>query len=161
MNEQVGVLAPTRQLLQRSVLVVGEHRDLVVGGKRKSRRALIDPVSKGWDRVHQKMRRDAQATHLERLTRIPLDELHLRRHVVEAHRKVGGIHLVRERRLQRFGRTRRSHDREMRAGHKSWWKERKSLDVIEVRVGDEEVEPAAALTVRTRCRARQCPNRSR
>ncbi len=89
--------------------------------------------------MHQKMRRDAQPTHLERLTRIPLDELHLRRHVVEAHRKVGGIHLVRERRLQRLGRTRRPDDREMRARHESGWKERKSLDVVEVRVGDEEV----------------------
>src|SRR5260370_40777447 len=79
MHEQVGVLAPTCHVLQRSVLVVREHRNLVVGGKSKSRRALIDPVSKRWDRMHQKVRRDTQPTPLERFTPIPPPTLYLPR----------------------------------------------------------------------------------
>src|SRR5947209_18593475 len=70
-DEQVGVLAPARHFLERSVFVIGEHRDLVVGCKRKTRRALVDPITKRWDGMHQEMRRDSQAADLERLSRIP------------------------------------------------------------------------------------------
>ena len=99
-DQQVGILAPARHVLQRSVRVVGKHRDFVVGRKRKSRRALVDPVSESRDRMHEEMWRDAQAGDLEGLSRVALDELHLGRHVIEAHREVGRVRLVRERRLQ-------------------------------------------------------------
>ena len=138
-DQQVGVLAPARQVLQRSVRVVGEHRDFVVGRKGKAGRALIDPVPESRDRMHEEMRRDAQAGHLESLPRVSLDELHLSRHVVEPHRKVRGVHLVRERRLQGLRGAGRTDDRQMRSWHKCGREERESLDVVEVGVRDEQV----------------------
>src|SRR5439155_24503108 len=76
-HEQVGVAAPVREILHRSVGAVGEQRDLVVGRKRETRGALVDAVTESRDRMHQEMRRDAQRADLERLAWVPLDELHL------------------------------------------------------------------------------------
>ena len=89
--------------------------------------------------MHQEVGRDAQAPYLERLTRVALDELHVRRHVVEAHREIGGIHLVGKRRLQRLGRARRADDGQMSAGNESRREERKALDVVQVCVRDQQV----------------------
>src|SRR6266566_5085342 len=139
MDEKVGILAPGRQVLQLSILIVGKHRDLVVGRKGETRGALVDSVTKRWNRVHQQMRGDAKAAYLESLARVPLDELHLRRHVVEAHRKVRGIHLVCERGLQRLRGTGRADDREVGTRHERRREKRKTLDVIEVGMRDQEM----------------------
>src|SRR3989454_11443816 len=89
--------------------------------------------------MHQEMWRDAQRADLERLAWVPLNELHLGRHVAQPHRKVGRVSLVRERSLQRFRRTRWSDDRQMSPRHERRQKEWKSLDVVKVRVGDQEM----------------------
>ena len=82
---------------------------------------------------------DAQRADLECLARVALDELHLRGHVAQAHREVGGVGLIRKRRLQRLGGARRSDDGKHRARHERGQKKWKALDVIEVRVRDQEV----------------------
>ena len=138
-HQEIGVAAPVGEVLQRPVGSVGEQRDLVVGRKRETRGALVDAVTESRDRMHQEMRRDAQRADLERLAWVPLDELHLGRHVAQPHRKVGRVSLVRERGLQRFRRTRRSDDRQMSPRHERRQKEWKALDVVEVRVGDQEM----------------------
>ena len=89
--------------------------------------------------MHQEMRRDPQPAHLEGLAGIPLDELHLGGHVAQPDRKVGRVGLVGERRLQRLRGTRRPDDREVRSGDKRRQEEGKPLDVVEVRVSDQEM----------------------
>ena len=139
MHQQVGVPAPVGELFQRPIGAVGEERDLIVGGKRETRRSLVDEVAEGWDRMHQQVRSDAQCANLESLALIALDELHLRRHVAQADGKVRGVGLVGERGLQRFRRASRPNDRQMGAGNERRQKKRKPLDVVEVSVRDQQV----------------------
>src|SRR5258708_2978069 len=85
------------------------------------------------------MLRDAQPSALEGLGGIALDELHFGRHVAEPDGEVSRVHLIRERRLQRFRRTGGSDDGQVRARNKRRQEEWKSLDVVEMRMGDEKV----------------------
>jgi hypothetical protein len=65
--------------------------------------------------MHEQVGRDPQTADLERLARVALDELHLGRHVIQPDREVSGVHLVRECGLQRLGRARWAHYRQVRA----------------------------------------------
>src|SRR5207248_7645422 len=138
-DQEVRVATPVGQVLQRSVGAVGEQRDLVVGRKCEARGALIDPVAERRNWMHQKMRRDAHRTDVEGVSGVPLDEFHLGRHVAQTNRKVGGIGLVCECGLQRLCGTGRPDDGEVRPRHEGRKKKRKTLDVIEVRVSDQQM----------------------
>jgi len=59
--------------------------------------------------------------------------------MVETHRKVRRVHLVGEGGLQRLRRTRGADDGQVRAGHERRREEGETLDVVEVRMGDQEM----------------------
>ena len=89
--------------------------------------------------MHQEVRRDPERADLERLPGVSLDELHLRRHVTQPDGKVGRIGLICKRRLQRLRRTSGTDDRQMGPRDERRQEKRKALDVVEVRVGDEQM----------------------
>ena len=85
------------------------------------------------------MRGHLHAPRLEALARDDLPELQLDRHLIHRQREVDGVHLVGEGALERLHRPLRTDHRQSRAAHEVGTEEREALDVVPVRVADQEV----------------------
>ena len=113
-------------------------RRLVIGGVHDRCAVDLEPVAEGQRRVVEVPRRDGDVVDLE----LAFDEivvLDRRAEVEELDREVGVLHLARQRLVDRLVEAPGPVDVPHVAGHEEGREERQPLDVVPVRVPDEQV----------------------
>ena len=157
MDEEVGASAPLDVLLRPERLdlggrpplglvlgdrvgeVVGVAPGLLVGRVYEGPAVVLQAVAEGGDRVVHRVRRHLHAGRLEGLARHHLAELELDRHLVHREREVDRVHLVGESALEGLHRPLWTDHGELRAADEVGSEEGEALDVVPVRVADQEV----------------------